>query len=263
MNIGLSLASFYPLHPEDAVCKASNLGFKTAELFINTISELDDDYINNFHKLCNKHGIEINSIHPFTSALEIYMFFSRYDRRIDDSKILYNKYFNAAHKLGAKVINIHGDRGLGLKNIDEYIECIEPLLELGAKHNITPSIENVFFNSVNHPDFVIELIKKLGDSIKFTFDIKQANKGGSDPYELCSAMAGNISNFHINDYDDEHICMLPGSGCVDYNRIFKILEKNDYRGPALIEVYSDNYNCDEEIGKSADYLKRIKRAFQL
>ena len=80
MKIGISLACFYPMHPEDTVERVSKLGFDTAELFINTFSELDDGYIDTFKKLCDNNNINIYSIHPFTSALENYLFFSPYDR---------------------------------------------------------------------------------------------------------------------------------------------------------------------------------------
>ena len=258
MKIGISLACFYPEHPEDTIKRVTSLGFDTAELFINTVSELEDKYIEFFKNQCDKYGLKIYSVHPFTSALENYMFFSPYDRRVEDSKKLYQRYCDVATKLGAKVINIHGDRGLGVDDLEAYIKCLDPLLELSKKNNVYLSSENVFFNSVNHPEFIYKLRNRLGTgTLKFTFDIKQANKGGSDPYEVCEAMGTDIINFHINDYDSEHICMLPGKGITDYKRIFQILNKNNYEGPALIEVYSRDFSSLDEILTSKSYLENI------
>lgn len=255
MEIGLSLACFYPTHPEGVVETAKSLGFNICELFINTYSELDRGYIGDFARKCEKLDMRVHSIHPFTSAIENYMFFSRYDRRVSDAKKLYSKYCEVARYLGAGVINIHGDRGLALNDFDEYVECLAPLAELSDKYGVTFAHENVFFNSINHPDIAAKLVSRLGNRIKFTFDIKQAHKGGSDPYELCRAMGKNIVNFHINDYDDEHICMLPGRGRVDYNKIFSLLSDSGYEGPALIEVYSSNYKDISEITRSAEFLR--------
>lgn len=256
MKIGISLACFYPEHPEDTIEYATSLGFDTAELFINTYSELSTDYLTLFKKKCDDAGLKIYSIHPFTSAIENYLFFSHYDRRIEDAKYFYEKYCLAANILGAKVINIHGDRGGGLVDIDKYCKSVEPLMQLNEKHGVTFSHENVFFNSVNHPEFIYKLRERFNGTIKFTFDIKQAHKGGSDPYEVCEAMGKDIANFHINDYDDNNICLLPGKGIVDYTRIFNILNKNLYSGPALIEVYSSNFKQHSEIKDSLEYLNR-------
>lgn len=257
MKVGLSLACFYPSHPEEVIGTAKELGFDVCELFINTYSELSVDYIRAFRRKCDKAGLRIQSVHPFTSAIENYIFFSRYDRRIEDAKKLYAEYCRAAQYLGAEVINIHGDRGLALSDFDEYIECLKPLAELSDKYCVTFAHENVFYNSINHPEIVEKLVSQLGDAIKFTFDIKQAHKGKTDPYELCRAMGKNIVNFHVNDFDDNHVCMLPGKGQVNYREIFSILSSNGYDGPALIEVYSSNYGNIREIAESAEYLRGL------
>ncbi len=257
MEIGISLACFYPEHPETVIRKVSDMGFKTAELFLNTISETSFEYINEFSKECEKNSLQIYSIHPFTSALENYMFFSPYDRRIEDSKMLYKKYCDVATYLGAKIINIHGDRGLGLRDFEQYCKCIAPLFELEEQCDVTFSHENVFFNSINRPEFTKKLRERFGDKIKFTFDIKQANKGGSVPIDVCKAMGKNIVNFHINDYDEENICMLPGEGKVDYKTIFETLKSNGYAGPAIIEVYRDNFNDINQIINARNFLELI------
>ena len=260
MKIGISLACYYPMHPEDTIERIAKLGFDTVEFFVNTFSELSDDYVSALKEKCDKYNLKVYSIHPFTSALENYLFFSQYDRRIEDAKYLYELYCKTALKLGAKVINIHGDRGLGLTDVDAYAKCLDPLLNLSSKYGLYLSNENVFFNSVNHPEFIYKLKEKFGkNTVKFTFDIKQANKGGSDPYEVCQAMGEDVVNFHINDYDDKNICLLPGKGVVNHREIMNLLIENSYSGPALIEVYSNNFKTDDDIAVSKAYLENIKR----
>ena len=251
MEIGISLACFYPAHPEEVIAVAADLGFHVAEVFLNTYSELDRAYLEDFSRRCSVAGIEIYSVHPFTSALENYLFFSPYDRRIADAVTLYERYCDAADILGAKLVNIHGDRGLALTDFDKYVECLAPLAEISARRGVIMSHENVFYNSINHPEIASRLVSKLGDGIKFTFDIKQAHKGESDPYELCEAMGKNVIN-------DEHICMLPGRGVVDHTRLFETLKRNGYQGPALIEVYRTNFTENSELVKAAEYLRSIQ-----
>lgn len=263
MKIGISLACFYPEHPENTVERVSKLGFDTAELFINTFSELNEEYIHSFKELCDKNGLKIYSIHPFTSAIESYLFFSPYDRRLEDAKILYGMYCETAQILGAKVINLHGDKNVGISDFDKYVKCLDPLLELSAKYGVYLSHENVFYNSINKPDFVYKLRRTCDNEfLKFTFDIKQAKRGGSDPFEVCQSMGKDIINFHINDYDNEHMCMLPGKGVVDHELFMNQMNKNGYSGPALIEVYSSNFKSDDEILASKSYLEKINEKIQ-
>ncbi|MBQ7089938.1 MAG: sugar phosphate isomerase/epimerase, partial [Clostridia bacterium] len=237
MQVGMSLACFYPLEPEKAVEKAAEIGIDVCEIFLNTWSEMDVAYLQALRQECDRCGIRVYSVHPFTSAFENYLFFSPYPRRIADAERLYRQYADAAKILGAEVISIHGDRGLGLDDMDAYLRCIEPLLKLQDETGIAYAMENVYFNSVNDPEFVSKL-RQRQPNVRFTFDIKQAFKGGRSAYDVATAMGNAIVNFHVNDRDEHHICMLPGQGDVDYLRLAHILEQANYKGPALIEVYS-------------------------
>lgn len=254
MQVGMSLACFYPLEPEKAVSKAAEIGVDVCEIFLNTWSELDRTYLSALREACDQSGIRVYSIHPFTSALENYLFFSPYPRRIADAKELYRQYASAAKILGAEVVSIHGDRGLGLADLDAYAQCIVPLMQLQEETGISYALENVFYNSVNHPEFVARLRQKAPDA-RFTLDVKQAFKGNQNAYDVAEAMGSAIVNFHANDRDDDHICLLPGCGTVDFDRIGTILKKSCYTGPALIEVYSDNFKTLSEIKKSKSYLE--------
>ncbi|MBQ8894073.1 MAG: sugar phosphate isomerase/epimerase [Clostridia bacterium] len=254
MEIGMSLACFYPMEPEKAICEAAALNINVCEVFLNTVSELDEEYLHMIRDECDRFGIRIYSIHPFTSFLENYLFFSAYPRRIADSVIFYRRYAEAAKILGAEVINIHGDRGIGLENLDDYVDYITPLMKLQDETGIIYSMENVFFNSVNYPDFTAKLRQKV-PNVRFTFDVKQAYKGNQDPYALAEAMGSSIVNFHVNDRNADHVCLLPGKGTVDFGRIGRILSNNNYKGPGLIEVYSQNFKDRNEIADAKSFLE--------
>ena len=254
MDVGMSLACYYPLEPENAALEAAKLNVRVCEVFLNTISELEVSYLYSLREICDRHNIKVHSIHPFTSFLENYMFFAPYPRRIADAEQLYERYADAAKILGATVVNIHGDRGVGLNDIEHYVKCVEPLIRLQQKTGVTFALENVFYNSVNHPEFIARLRQRVPEA-RFTLDIKQAFKGGEDAYLVAEAMGDAIVNFHVNDRDDDHICLLPGEGAVDYDQIMKILSSNHYKGPALLEVYRHNFQNNADIQRSLDHLE--------
>ena len=254
MDVGMSLACYYPLEPENAALEVAKLNVRVCEVFFNTISELEVSYLYSLREICDRNNMRVHSIHPFTSFLENYLFFSPYPRRIADAEQFYKRYADAAKILGATVVNIHGDRGVGLNDIDHYVKCVEPLMRLQQKTGVTFALENVFYNSVNHPEFIARLRQRVPEA-RFTLDIKQAFKGGEDAYLVAEAMGDAIVNFHVNDRDDDHICLLPGEGAVDYDRIMKILSSSHYEGPALIEVYRHNFQNNADIRRSLDHLE--------
>lgn len=259
MQIGISLACFYPEHPEQTLAKLDSLNTKVTEFFVNTVSELQPAFLEQMASLAAERGIQIYSLHPFTSAIENYLFFSPYDRRMADAADFYERYFAAAEFLGARVVQMHGDKGGGKLDLDTYAFGIEEITKRAARHGIILAQENVFYNSVNCPEYVYKLRRKLGEGgIKFTFDIKQAHKGGQDPFAVCEAMGEDIVNFHVNDFDEDHICMLPGRGEMDYSRLFKLLSAQGYGGPALIEVYSNNFESDSDLVQSKKFLESVK-----
>ncbi len=250
----MSLACFYPMEPERAVDEAAALDIRICEVFLNTYSELDEVYLRSLREACDRRGIKVYSVHPFTSFLENYLFFSPYPRRVADATVFYRRYAEAAKILGAGVVNIHGDRGIGLESVSQYVELIKPLMMLQDQTGIAYSMENVYYNSVDHPEFTAKL-RQAAPDVRFTLDIKQAFKGEQDPYALAEAMGDAVVNFHVNDRDDQHICMLPGQGTVDYRRIGEILKRNRYSGPALIEVYRSNFEDRQEIADAKKYLE--------
>lgn len=255
MEIGMSLACFYPMQPEHVVPEAAKLNIKVCEVFLNTFSELEERYIQELKHSCDLHGLHVHSIHPFTSSMENYLFFSPYPRRIEDAVVLYRRYAEIAKTLGAKVVNIHGDRGIGLENFEHYVNCLTPLRRLQDETGIIFALEDVYYGSVVHPEFTARL-HQVAPDIRFTFDIKQAVKGGQDPYVLAEAMGNAIANFHVNDCDSEHVCLLPGKGGIDFGRISLILHAGGYGGPGLIEVYRKNFRHSEEILQSKTFLER-------
>ena len=81
MTIGASSACFYPDVTENSLERLGRLGIKTAELFLNSPSELKDEFVKTIIDIKNKYGINIVSLHPFQSFAESFYLFSNYERR--------------------------------------------------------------------------------------------------------------------------------------------------------------------------------------
>jgi sugar phosphate isomerase/epimerase len=257
--IGLSTASFYPLETEKVIEKISKLGFNVIEVFFNTTSELTMEYVLDLKKICDEYGVKVNSIHPFTSFAEPYFFFTDYVRRFNDGCDLYEKYFNLAAVLGAKIFNFHGDLLQRKTTPDEYAEIYYKLYTVAKKHEILFSQENVSRCLSGKSDFLKKLSDILGDNIYFTLDIKQANRAGEDPYSFVEKIGNKIVLVHINDFNEENDCLLPCYGKYDLKKIKKKLDEKEFKGYYIIEVYSQNYKELKEIEQSKNMLEKLFR----
>ena len=91
MSVGISTACFYPAATEEALRCVAEAGAKVTEVFFNSPSELEPDFLRRISSIASDSGIRIRSIHPFTSFAEGYILFSQYERRFDDYREFYKK----------------------------------------------------------------------------------------------------------------------------------------------------------------------------
>jgi len=264
MDIGISTACFYPQKTEDAIDTIFGLGFRKIEYFINAEYEYDANFVKEQRKKLDALGIRTMSVHSYTTAFEHHLLFSAYERRRNEGQRIFRDVLNTASILGAKHITFHGITKFLASVTDEAcISVYRELIDMAKAHGVIISQENVSYCRSLNIDH-IELLKRefSPQELMFTLDIKQAVRGGRDVYPYIKAMAGRISNIHINDNDENNACLLPGSGKFDYNRFFDALNDINYIGDCTIEVYRQNYSAISEVQKSKRFLENLltKRA---
>lgn len=242
MQSGISTACLYPMLLEKSLSTLISMGFHTFEVFINTFSELKYEYISELKKMAVSSGSSVKSIHPFTSGYENFLLFSDYKRRFEDGLELYKEYFNACNVLGAELLVLHGRRS-DKKSIpdEEFFDRYVKLFELGKKFGVTVVQENVNLYCSNSPAFIEKMRQACGNNCAFVLDIKQAVRGGTDPYELCKAMGDKIRHIHINDNSAVSDCLLPGYGTMDYRKLINLLKSFNFDGCLMIEVYRKSF----------------------
>ena len=114
--------------------------------------------------------------------------------------------------------------------------------------------ENVHWCYSNTPEYFKDLLPNA-PSLKTCLDIKQALQSGFTPEKYFDAMGERLTNVHLCDYNNGSTA-LPGKGTFDFEKFFDLLLSNGYRGDALIEVYSGDYNGYDELAQSYDYLQK-------
>ena len=257
MNIGASTSCFYPLETEKSLDKVIETGFKKAEIFFNSLSELEPDFVNEMKKQADASGLEVLSVHPFSAALENTCIFSEYQRRYDDYIDVYKKHFHAAALLGAKYVVIHGALARQKRDVPKelYIERFNNLIELGKQEGISVCQENVVRFLSESLDFLKEMRNALGDDFKMVFDIKQSIRSGYDPFEVLDEMKNDIVHIHISDSNAKFDCLPPGRGNFDFKRLFDEMNGAGYKGDYVIEIYSKGFDVENELITSRKFFE--------
>ncbi|MCD7796162.1 MAG: sugar phosphate isomerase/epimerase [Clostridiales bacterium] len=258
METGASTACFYPLETEKALERVCKLGFKTAEVFMNAPCELEDGFTKELKSIADGYGTSIVSVHPFSSFLESSCIFGDYKRRYDDFIGIYEKTCHAAAVLGADTVVIHGAVEKPKIPIpdERYFERFAELIEVGKREGVTVCQENVSRFKSRSIEFCKKMRDALGDDFHMVFDIKQTVRSNQDTFEFLEEFKHEIHHLHISDNSPLGDCLPPGKGSFDFKRFFDILQKANYGGTCVIELYSGRLDVDFELKESKAYIER-------
>lgn len=256
LQIGFSTASFFAKsYPEDALTAICDMGAKQCEVFLNTFSEYEDNYITLLSGRAKELGLNVYSIHPMGTQFEPQLF-SPYSRQRDDAWALYESVLAAAKRLNAGVYVMHGPVYMknGMKNLEltRIGPIIRDLSALAKSYKVRLAWENVSWCLFSTPEFAPRVLDAAKtDDLWFTLDIKQAVRSGFDPSLYFKAVGTKLANVHLCGYHVEAdggltLC-LPSNGQEDIAQIKQACKNAGYTGPAFIEVYSDLYADPAEL----------------
>lgn len=258
MNIGVSTGCFFPRLTHNALEAVALTGAKYTEVFFNTDSELDEEYVYRLKSIADENGIQVISVHPFTSAIETFMFWAKSDYKLADSIKYYEKYFRACQILGAKYVVIHGCHiSSEYMDMKKYTEILNQLSRRAREYDVYICQENVVNFKCGYIDNLIEMKKYADEDIRYVFDIKQAVRAKQDIYRLIDFMGEKISHVHISDFNNMHNSLLPGTGVFDYSKMFDYISEKYNVNDVLIEVYNENITEEYGLSDSLELLKNI------
>lgn len=257
LTIGASSACFYPDVTEESFIRLCKMNVKTAEIFFNSPSELEDSFASLIKSYAEEYGVSITAVHPFMSFAEHYNLFSNYERRFYDYMPLYLKLFEVAAKLGAKYFVFHGAKPSASSSDELYFERFAILSEKAAQMGVICAQENVVHYRSQYPDFMQRMKKAIGENFRMVLDIKQARRTGVDPFLFFDAVGESIEHIHISDFNDKKDCITPLKGKFDFKEFFIETIKRGYKGDYIIELYRDSYKDAAEIEEAFLKLQKI------
>ena len=254
MKIGVSTASLYPLHVEDAFGTLCKLGVKTAEIFANSTAEGQEPIVSEILGMRDKNNVRITSFHPFSSPMESVFLFSDYDRRIDEMMTLYRGFFGSMNKLGAKIFVLHGAILSSKCSPAHYMKQFAMLSEAGREFGITVAQENVSYCMSGKLEFLKKMKRDIPEAARFVLDLKQARRSGENPLDYINELGESVVHCHISDADEDRDCLAVGAGKFDFESLLKAFADKGYGGALIGELYRRNYGEFSELKSSVDCL---------
>lgn len=261
MQVGVSTASlFMRKYNEDALPLLNELGVKTAEVFLTSFSE----YGKAFGELLasRKGSLQINSVHDLNTEFEPQLF-SAHPRVRADAYGWLDQVLDSANALGAPYYTFHGTsrvkRASRSGENDDFPSMIKGFEELTTHckaRGVTLCLENVEWSTYNRVGVFSRLAEAV-PALRGVLDIKQA-RISEYPYHLyLEEMGEKLAYAHLSDITAEGKMCLPGKGIFDFETMIKRLQDVGFDGALIIEVYENDYEQEEELKISCDYLNEL------
>lgn len=259
MQCGISSACLYPCETKDALAQIAGLQAGPVEIFLNTFRELDEEYLADLARTVRAAGCRVTSLHPFTCALEPFLFFTEYQHRFEDGVDLYRRYFHACQLLGAPLLVLHGDSRAKPGDMKVYARRFAALARVAREdYGITLAQENVDRCRCGLPENVRLLRDYTDDTAAFVLDLKQARRAGQDPFALLEAMdPRNVRHLHLSDADDQRTSLPPGEGTFDFARLYRTLRQVGNRCDGVVELYRADFTDLSQLADSAGRINRL------
>lgn len=257
MVCGVSTACLYPQNTVTALQQLQQAGIQTAELFLNTFSELEEGFISGLQQQLRRGDTRLLALHPFSSGMETFFFASAYEGRFLDGLELYKKYFDICARLQIPRLVFHGDYKQTPFPFEKHCEYIARLAQQAQRQGVQLCQENVVRCKCGYVPYVQKLRKYTDDTVYFALDLKQLRRAQEPLEDMLDAMQGKISYLHLSDFNDTQDCMLPGTGKFQFADFFSTLQKQRFNGDMVIELYRHNYQTVQQLAEAQKYIQRL------
>lgn len=261
MKIGVSTASlFMRKENHEALPFLNDLGVETAEVFLSSFREYSKAYGQQLAGV--KGNVQINSVHDLNTQFEPQLFNRHLGVKEDAYGILQN-VLDTAKELSAPYYTFHAitrakraARSGENDNFPFLIKNFQEISDFCQKSGVTLCLENVEWATYNRPG-VFSKIAEGVPQMKGVLDIKQA-RISEYPYHLyLEEMGERLAYAHLSDIDENGKMRLPGMGIFNFEEMVLRLKDVGFDGALIIEVYENDYQREEELKTSCEYMGEL------
>lgn len=259
MKPGISTASFFTKQPtESCFATLHEMGVPLTEVFLSSYTEFEKWYVDAL-KTRLTDDIKVHSVHALSSTFEG-LLFSQSQRVRDDAEQFFRKVCYAGNVLGAKYYTFHGPSNLKKSSphvdVESYADRFEELAEIARTYGLYIAVENVHYCSFSTPEIMKALLKAC-PSLCATLDVKHAYYAGFDPLRFLDAVDNRLVTVHATDIGKDEETCLPGDGKLNFERLFREIDKRGLDPAVIIEAYPKDFTYPDELKQSYRYLKDL------
>lgn len=255
MFAGVSTACLYPSLLEESLYNLLTNGVTSVEIFINTHCELKKSFAHGAASMLRHFDADCISLHPFTCEMEQLLFFSDYQRRLNDALDYYKRYFQFMNIIGAQYFVFHSAKSS--KSREFFCERYSTLYRLGKEFGVTVAVENVSRCQSGSSAFIRDIASMLGNEFAFVLDTKQAIRSGEDPFRFLSAAGSAVKHIHISDSSELGDCLPIGKGRFDFDRFFTQLWRLSPDCAVILELYRNNFKGISDLISGYNILNKM------
>ena len=271
MKFSFSTNAYRNYSIEDSIKSIATAGYSAIELMCDephAFPPLSPEKIGSIKKILKENQMTISNLNGFMMcAIEDFHHPSWIEKdtiyrqkRIEHTK----NCIVLAKELGANSVSTEpGGPPTGLsrkEELDIFEQGLNEVLPIAEEHKIKILIEPepglLIENSTQFLDFISRF---SSDYIGLNFDVGHFYCVGEDPAELITTLKGYINHIHLEDIAASrvHQHLVPGTGAIDFSRIFNALYEINYDGYITIELYPYLENPQKAAKNAMNFLNSI------
>lgn len=271
MKFSFSTNAYRNYSVEDSIKSIASAGYSAIELMCDephAFPPLSSDKIHSIKKTLKENQMKISNLNGFMMcAIEDFHHPSWIEKnqvyrqkRIDHTK----NCIDLAKELGASSVSTEpGGPSTGLareEELDVFEQGLNEVLPIAEENKIKILIEPEPGLLIENSSQFLTFISRFdSDYIGLNFDVGHFFCVGEDPVELITALKGYINHIHLEDIAQSrvHQHLVPGTGAIDFTRIFNALSEINYDGYVTIELYPYQNNPYSAAQDAMNFLNSI------
>lgn len=179
-------------------------------------------------------------------------------------RIAYSKRcIDMAHMLEAPCVSLTSGRPVPGVSPDQSIgflrDSLSEVLDYAEKRSIRIGIEYEPGLLIERCEELLALIEEMNSPyLGANLDLGHSHVLGERPETVINKLSPKIFHIHIEDIKArKHYHLIPGTGDMDFAKLFRILEDHNYEGFVTVELYTYPHRPEAAAKQALSYLQTI------